>query len=604
MKSGKSLFAVLLIWALMFLGGLSLIWWYGTKTLPQNDELWALYDSGPNIHLNWLWKPWAEHRIPLAKLIWKVVLQLTGYDFRAGNFLTISALGATALAMIWTARKLRGRTILADAFFPLAILSFGQAQVFLWWWQVNHVLAPIVASFLLLLIVLNGNQLTVQQAALIAVALILLVTCGPGGLPYVLTFSIWLIIWGRTKWPLWERVKRERYGFVFALIAVALLLVGFYFVDYTPYFPVNDPPDISSWPPSPGPVASSAAFLQILAVSLGTATKSYSIVSGLGVLALGLGSAAILIRLWLTQPKENARTLALIAFLGAATILVIAIARSRAGMGMEYIYQGHYLPIVAPALCCVYFIWEIRGGLVGRAVQYAMVITLVALLPINFKLSVQTGKDLQQKAIAFERDVRNHWPAFVLAERHFASDVVPRTGKLTQIIREHKKNGIGLFKEVRDDPPYRVNDVTVDEAATEGILVKDGFFSASGANPENSSLTFSLPKATHVYAIRLLYGYSRTENPWPTMRVLWRNSASENFNRSTLPGSERTLFSTVAGPNQPTWALINGRIRTDAKVRYDRTLTVWVDSTIDEIRLYPDFAPCDFRLSKLELLVP
>jgi len=100
MKSGKSLFAVLLIWALMFLGGLSLIWWYGTKTLPQNDELWALYDSGPNIHLKWLWKPWAEHRIPLAKLIWKVVLQLTGYDFRAGNFLTISALAVTALAMI------------------------------------------------------------------------------------------------------------------------------------------------------------------------------------------------------------------------------------------------------------------------------------------------------------------------------------------------------------------------------------------------------------------------------------------------------------------------------------------------------------------------
>src|SRR6188474_791651 len=148
-RNASSLIAVVLVWASMMVVALGLVYWYGTRIFPQNDEMWALDDSGPGIHLDWLWKPWAEHRMPLAKLIWKGVLQLTGYDFRTGNFLTVLALAAIAGAMIWTARKIRGHTILADAFFPLAILNFGQAQVFLWWWQVNHVLAPILASVLL-----------------------------------------------------------------------------------------------------------------------------------------------------------------------------------------------------------------------------------------------------------------------------------------------------------------------------------------------------------------------------------------------------------------------------------------------------------------------
>jgi hypothetical protein len=158
-KSTRHFLIVALVWAVLLIAALSLVRRYGTRTLPQNDEVWALYEAGPGIHLDWLWKTWAEHRIPLAKLIWKSVLELTDYDFRTGNFLTVLALAALAFAMIWTARKIRGRTIIADAFFPLAILNFGQAEVLLWWWQVNHVLAPITATLLLSILVLHGNDL-------------------------------------------------------------------------------------------------------------------------------------------------------------------------------------------------------------------------------------------------------------------------------------------------------------------------------------------------------------------------------------------------------------------------------------------------------------
>src|SRR5262249_36057330 len=134
--------------------------------------------------------------------------------------------------MMWTARRIRGRTILADAFFPLAILNFGQAQVFLWWWQVNHVLAPILAGFLLAILVLRGNDLKSRQVLWIGFSLIALVLCGPGGLPYVAGFAAWLTIW--------ELVMRERRHSVWLFLPVlaALALMAFYFVNYTPYFPV------------------------------------------------------------------------------------------------------------------------------------------------------------------------------------------------------------------------------------------------------------------------------------------------------------------------------------------------------------------------------
>src|SRR4029077_1551833 len=126
LKSSSSLMVVISVWASMLVVALGLVYRFGTRTLPQNDEVWLLYDSGPGIHPDWLWKTWAEHRIPLAKMIWKGVLQSTNYDFRAGNFLTVLGLFSTAGLMIWTANKIRGHTIIADAFFPLVILNLGQ----------------------------------------------------------------------------------------------------------------------------------------------------------------------------------------------------------------------------------------------------------------------------------------------------------------------------------------------------------------------------------------------------------------------------------------------------------------------------------------------
>lgn len=596
-KSVWNVLVVVLVWASMLFTALGLVLRYGTRTFPQNDEVWALYDAGPGIGVRWLWKTWAEHRIPLAKFIWKAVLQLTDYDFRAGNFLTVFGLAGVALLMIWTANRMRGRTIAMDAFFPLAVLNFGQVQVFLWWWQVNQVLAPITASLLLCLLVLHGNNLQLAHAAMIGAGLVLLVLCGPGGFPYVITLAVWLGIWAASKWPLLGPWQRKQLFFVLMPVAVAFALLISYFIDYTPYFPVNDPPSVSSWPASPGPVGAAVACLQILGLALGTATKPYAALCGFGIFALGVVTMAMLIRIWLERPNERARALALVMFLAATAALVLIIGRSRAGMGLDYIYLGHYLALVAPALCCVYFAWEIHGGVSGGSVQLGMLAVLAGLLPLNLHQAIQAGQSLRQRTSAFERDVRNGIPSFILAERHFASDVVPRVEKLDRILREHKANGIGIFKEIRDDPPFRIETLGVETAVLDRMILHGGVVSST-ADGNSSSLTFTLPEPRHIYAIRLQYAYLKTASAWPALRAYWRNSALEDFN------DRDEWVSIVAGPDQPTWALIDGKIQTNAKVRADRSLTIWVDATIDQFRCYPDSGPCEFRLSKIELLVP
>jgi hypothetical protein len=579
----------------MVSGALGLVEKYGTKTLPQSDELWVLHDAGVGIHLQWLWKTWAEHRIPLAKLLWKGVLQLSGYNFRVGDFLTVGLLAATALAMIGAAGWIRGRLIVADAFFPLAVLNFGQAQVFLWWWQVNHVLAPVVASAILIVLVLRGSNLQPRDAALTGTCLILLALCGPGGLPYVVAFAAWLIGWGLANWFSFSASQRRWALCSTSTVAIALLLVIFYFIHYTPYFPANDQPTLSEWPPSPGLPASVTAGLQILALSLGTATEPHAVLWGIAVLAFGIATLAVLIRRCLIDPEERWRGLGFIAVFGAAAILVFMIAWSRAGMGLDYIYQGHYLTILVPGLCCSYFAWEIRGGRGSHTVQLGMMFVLALLLPFNAGRAMQTGRALEQETEAFERDVRKGIPPSVLAEHHFASDVVPRADQIAQIIREHKTNGIGIFREIRDEPDYRVERLPLEIASFDRAVVENGIFIAAPGSQGQSSIVYTLSVPRRVYAVRLQYAYVRTNNLWPSMRVSWLNSA--------LPDFKDSFVSTVSGPDQPTWALIDGKIRTDAKVRTDRTLTAWIDADIDQLLIYPDSVPCQIRLSKIELLV-
>src|SRR5258708_39468982 len=122
-----ALTGVLALWAGMVSVVIGCIALYGRNVhLAEDwDMVPALIGQEPNL-LEWLWAQNNEHRLPLQKAIYLVLLKASGGDFRIGMIANTLMLGGLSLASILTARRLLGgRTRLSDACFPLACLLAG-----------------------------------------------------------------------------------------------------------------------------------------------------------------------------------------------------------------------------------------------------------------------------------------------------------------------------------------------------------------------------------------------------------------------------------------------------------------------------------------------
>jgi len=574
-------------WAAVLLGSLAFIASFSSVGVPYQDEIIVLAGwghggpsdggdpraTGLKVTPGWFWDQHSEHRIPLAKLIWFGVLKLTNYNFRVGNFLTVLGLGALAAGLILAARSVRGRTSYADAFFPLAVLNFSQAQNYLWWWQFNHVLPALLASALLILIVVRGNRLGFRGALAAAVCLILLSLSGPGALPFVLALGLWLAAWGVASWRAAPGPRERRLALlVLGLVGAAVLLVPIYFVGLRLQSGMEQ--GHSSSPP-----AISKATLQIATLSLGTVVRPYWELAAVGVIGLALASLAVLAVEWYRRPEERMRVLGLFLFLGASAALLATIGMARAGMGEDYIYIGHYLPKAIPALCCVYLVFvAYRGRTLGALVQMGLfTVTCVLLIP-NLMTGIWTGRFLLFQS-DLERDVRAGVPPFVLAERypHLVQSDDPSL--LTATYRRLKRDGIGVFREMQPDPEFRevaipLRPVEHHEAASAG--------GAGYARETDPPLVFALGQPTRVYAIRVKLSYKGAKSPSSSLQVFWKQAGQPEF----AAGTGRDF--TAALPAVPG----------------DRTVTVWVNDTIDGFRIDPHEPPYGFTISEVRLLVP
>jgi hypothetical protein len=219
------------IWALMLSITLAFAWRY-SGYVPYSDAWYCVpYITGNEpVTAAYLWEQHGDHRIPLPKLLYWALFQLTRDGYWVGGLVNVALLGGMALTMIWGARQLRGWHSYADAFFPLALLCWGGPFNFVTWFQISEVAAPVVEGALLLLIVLRGQALTPGPALLAAFGLVVLALCGPSGLPLVLALAVWLGWWSIRQWQSGERGGKRNGIVVGGLVAAAVLLVGLYFV--------------------------------------------------------------------------------------------------------------------------------------------------------------------------------------------------------------------------------------------------------------------------------------------------------------------------------------------------------------------------------------
>jgi hypothetical protein len=574
--------------ALMLLGNLALVLRF-TSPYPLSDEVTLLFQS---ITPAWLWELHAEHRVPLAKLVWLGVLELTDYDFRAVNVVSVLSIAAAAAAMIVGAGRLRGGLRYSDAFFPLAMLSFGQMRNFLWPWVLNHILPNVVACFLLLTVVLKGRQSHLRDTFLVVAILVLLFLSGPIGLPYVLAFSAWIAHRAIVQWRAPGEYRGRRDGLISLVLALCCVaMVGLYFVDWHGR--------------SVSGVGMSEALkssFRILCVSFGPAVTAYVRPLGLTLLGLLLASAVVLVRTWLGRPGERLRVSGLFLLLSSTGALLLTVGLARAGHGWQYQLGGTYLTMAIPALCATYYVGIIYARpAIGELTQ----VILFTLSCLFFLPNLQRGSSVcsewHEKQEAVQRDLHDGVPVSLIAARRYEQfgvfpPVFP-TERLVGALRKYRERGIPQFRGMALDPAFREVRIPVKPAALDDVVWKDGVGYSCSSAPEAASLHFSLDRPRFVYAIQVQCSYESDIDGWAEPTLTWdADNAAEPRDGSALRASNRDRMKVRKTP----YSGFPG----DTPVHRPQVITFWVNAKVDRFRLHPDTKPFAFKIREIVLLVP
>jgi hypothetical protein len=548
----------------------------------SNVPSWDDWDMVPTltgrqpVTLEWLWSQHNEHRVPFPRLLLLALSYIAGVDFRTPMFFNVLAMGAVAAAMIGLAGRLRGHVSLSDAFFPLVVLHWGQAANWLWGWQIQFFASAILAIVVLLMIVRAGTVYRLTGHVIAAgVSVVLLTMSGANGLGMVPALALWLLY---LAWD-WRRLPERRNQFsslvVGALGVVALLLTALYFVEYE---------SVPWHPKSAGPLETLYTSAQFITVGLGPAVRHLWPVSGLLAFGAALAIALLLAHIWRTDPEERHRAAGLLLFLGAMSSLALGLGLGRNG------FETRYVTLALPFWCCVYFAVSLyappRFNQRGRILL--LIAALLALAP-NTWFGVAYARELQGELRSFEHDLAaGHAPYRLIAR--YAPYLHPHHDLVSDYLGLLKEAGSGQYRLLQNNPrfaeiPVLLNPVEVRGARWEGTTAY--------VTGEDAHIDFVLPEDRHVAGVRLEYRHRNADGVLPFVGVLWKSSQQSEFPRAQMqkysPTGDRANWERGA------WTRIGDSAT---------TMTIWIDDTVNALRILPDLRPGTFELSELVLLVP
>jgi hypothetical protein len=406
-------FVVWLVWAATLASILVAIARDGRNLPFEEDWLMVAPMTGhePDVP-GWLWSQNSEHRLPLPRLVNLALLRATG-DFRATMVFDALALGAVAAAMMLVARALRGRTSLADLFFPLLLLHLGNWDNLVWGWQIQFVLPTVLACVMLLVIVARPALPTRWGAAAAALALIGLPLSGANGLVFTPTLGAWLAYtaWARRRDPAADHTSGDWLPAGAACLAALLCVV--YFIGY----------QASPWnQASPGLAATLATSGKFLALSLGPAASKRWLLCGSVAVVLFVVGLGLLIAAFREDRDQRLRIVGLLAFVAAAAVLALAVGWGRAGRAAATgRMPTRYVLLAAPGLCALYFTGLLAGpAWMRRAFPAALAVLLALLFPFNTRVGFERRAWFREGFTSFERDLAAGTPREPLASRHYA----------------------------------------------------------------------------------------------------------------------------------------------------------------------------------------
>lgn len=432
------------MWGAWALSSLALLFFVAIFSIPFpfGDEWeWLGRVTGKEpITLAWLWSQHNEHRMFLPRLIYLGLGKLTGYDFQAGSFFNILILSALSAAMILTARKIRGKTMIYDMFFPFLLLHFGQAENLIWGFQLNFITAVVLEGIVLLTVVRCNQQTGIRPYLLTTVCLLLLGCCGTYGLVFLPPMAFWMLFASINKWRDGStHGKRDAVVISFFSMLVIAFTIGYFYGLHTS---VSRPIFFAAF----------QTAAQFLSYGIGPAAVSLWPISGLVVLAVCAIFVWQCLRIFISHPSERVRIVGMLMYFAGFFALASAIGWGRAYIGPMAGFELRYMTLAAPLLLLLFFYFDIYGTTFLQSIMPLALCSLMGiLLVVNTQKGISYSINLRTDLKKFEQDMRDDVPPDVLGQRYSDQWGYGNSELLTTRLMWLREAGLGPYRGKRPE---------------------------------------------------------------------------------------------------------------------------------------------------------
>lgn len=481
------------------------------------------------------WHQHNEHRIPLPRFVYVQAVRLSGLDFRAPMYVISLLMLAGSAGLFAAVRRVRGRTSIADAFLPLAVLSVGQYENLTWGFQVQFILSITMFLGIVALAAHREFSHSTGRVALAGVFSLAQPLCGANGVAFAPALGVMLVVLG-------VRAGRTRAGILGVVIGLGTLaLVPVYFHGLKPaehHAAAKSVADIL------------VSFVNLIGLGLGPVTHRIHALGYTGVTAAGgmmavvvFVTAVMLIRATF-DPERRSQALALGALLGAGLSLAAGLAYGRAGVG-SVLSANRYVTLALPIPVVVYFAWVTCGrGVLARAVPAVLCAAAVAGAYTNTTFGIQHAKYHASHLKPLAADVAAGVPLSFLADKY--RYVFPPS----PAVRYHgfamlRDKGVKPFDRIAPDPPLRAERVPLVVRRVANLDGSPGDLRAVG---DGGHVVFALPRKQRVYGFRVVYEAHYENRNLPLNVLSWDPTGVYP------PAAGRALFNFLGHTDEPTTA--------------------------------------------------
>jgi hypothetical protein len=318
----------------------------------------------------WYWSLLSEHRMPVPKLIYMLMGGLTDFQFETMALLNVVVLSAASAVWLITLRRARGSSSLVDLAGPAALLHFGHEINLTWCFQINFVLASVLAVAALLIVALARQPLRLGTAIGLSVILTIAAGCGTFGLLYVPPLALWIGLCGAWQWHRGGVPRSQSLGLLF--VATLLMAMAAAYVAAFPRALPNPNISPSIWQTLVGATRFNTTGLG----PIGRGLKPLTAWLMLGLLA---GAGCWLAREWRHGRTSRMTLIGFALFISAGLLLALGVSHARAGGGWRDLYQSRYGILAVPLLCGLILIWE---RLAPHRAKQRFVAIAVVLIPV------------------------------------------------------------------------------------------------------------------------------------------------------------------------------------------------------------------------------